>query len=89
MAHTACLVGLVSTVSGHHKNALGRGSISSRQITKLEQSTFILISMVTFSALFTFWVGWHPSAVNLPPGDVIFAQLACPLNDIIFSLHWE
>jgi hypothetical protein len=27
MAHTACRVCLVSTVSGRHKNALGRGSV--------------------------------------------------------------
>jgi hypothetical protein len=32
-------------------------------------------------------VGWHVSAVSLPPGDVTFAELACPLNDIIFCLH--
>jgi hypothetical protein len=37
------------------------------------------------SALFTFVVGWHASAVSLPSGDVIVAQLASPLNDIIFS----
>ncbi len=36
------LVDLVNTVSGWHKNALGRGSASSRYITKLEQSTFLL-----------------------------------------------
>jgi hypothetical protein len=23
-------------------------------------------------------VGWHASVVSLPPGDVNFAQLACP-----------
>jgi hypothetical protein len=40
MAHTACPVCLVSIVSGCRKNALGRGSISSMHITKLEQSTF-------------------------------------------------
>jgi hypothetical protein len=39
MAHTPCLVCLVSTVSGRFKNALGRGSTSSRHIAKLEQST--------------------------------------------------
>jgi hypothetical protein len=26
---------------------------------------------------------------RLPLGDVILAQPVCPLNDIIFSLHWE
>ncbi len=41
MACTACLVCLVSTVSGHCKNTLGRASTSSGHITKLEQSTFL------------------------------------------------
>jgi hypothetical protein len=27
---------------------------------------------------------WHARAVSFPPGDVILAQLACPLNDVIF-----
>ncbi len=48
MPHTACLVCLVSTVSGLHKNALGRGRASSKHITKLEQSTFLKISMNFF-----------------------------------------
>jgi len=41
-------------------------------------------------------VGWHASAVSLPPGDIIVAQLACPLNDVISSItnqslykHWH
>jgi hypothetical protein len=41
MARTACFVCLVSTVSGHLKNALGRGSASSWHITRLEKSTFL------------------------------------------------
>ncbi len=40
MAHTACLVCLVSTVSGCCKNAVRRGSASSRNIIKLEQPRF-------------------------------------------------
>ncbi len=44
MACIACLVGLISTVSGDNKkeaqNALGRSSASSGHITKLEQSRF-------------------------------------------------
>jgi hypothetical protein len=39
---------------------------------------------IRYSALFTLLVGWHISAVSLPPGDVILVQLACPLNDVIF-----
>jgi len=35
MAHTACLVCLVSSVSGCHKNVLGRDIASSGHITKL------------------------------------------------------
>ncbi len=45
MACTAYLVCLVSAVSGcskKAKNALGRGSASSRHTTKLEQSRFSL-----------------------------------------------
>jgi hypothetical protein len=38
MARTSCLVCLVGTVSGCHKNALGKGSTSSQHITKFEQS---------------------------------------------------
>ncbi len=41
MAHTARLVCLIRALSGHRKNALGRGSASSRHIAKLEQSTFL------------------------------------------------
>ncbi len=41
MAHTTCLVCLVSTVSDCHKNTLGRTSASNGHITKLEQSTFL------------------------------------------------
>jgi len=52
MAHTACLVCLVSIVSGHSKNALGRGSSSNGHITKLEQSTFLSISMVCGEFIF-------------------------------------
>jgi len=42
MAHTACLVCLVNTVSGCPKYALGRGSASSAHMTKLEKSRFSL-----------------------------------------------
>jgi hypothetical protein len=39
---------------------------------------------VSSSALFTLLVRWHACYVSLPPGDVFLAQLACPLNDVIF-----
>ncbi len=45
MGHTACLVCMVSTVSGCHKNAFGKGSACSGHKTKLEQCTFLQISM--------------------------------------------
>jgi hypothetical protein len=53
MTRITCLVCPASTVSGFCKNALGRGSASSRHLTKLEKAvgksdignnTFILIS---------------------------------------------
>jgi hypothetical protein len=42
MAHTACLVCLVTTATCRHKNAFGRGIASSRHITKLEAIYFSL-----------------------------------------------
>jgi hypothetical protein len=44
---------------------------------------------VCYSALITNLVGWHASAVSFPLSDVILAQLACPLSDIMFCLHSE
>ncbi len=49
----------------------------------------VLERWVRHFALFTFLVGWRVSAVSLPPGDAIFAQLACRLHDVIFLLHQE
>jgi hypothetical protein len=43
--------------------------------------------LVGYSALFTYLVGWHASAVSWPSSDIILAQLACPLNDVMFCLH--
>ncbi len=42
---------------------------------------------VCYSALFTNLVRWHTGAVSFPLSDVILAQLACPLSDIMFCLH--
>ncbi len=42
---------------------------------------------VSYSDLFTNLVGWHGSAVCFPLSDVILAQLACPLSDIMFCLN--
>jgi hypothetical protein len=42
---------------------------------------------VRYSALFTNLVGWHASAVSFTLSDVILAQLACPLSDVMFCLH--
>jgi hypothetical protein len=42
---------------------------------------------VRYTALFTNLVGWHASAVSFPLSDVILAQLACPLSDVMFCLH--
>jgi hypothetical protein len=34
-------------------------------------------------------VGRYASAVSITSDDAMFAQLGCPLNDIIFCLHQE
>ncbi len=56
MARTACLVCLVSTVSGRCKNALGRGSANSRHITKLEQSriSFYIFGLTTLDTTYLY-----------------------------------
>ncbi len=42
---------------------------------------------VRYSTLFTNLVRWHAGAVSFPPIDIILAQLACPLSDVMFCLH--
>jgi len=42
-----------------------------------------------YSVLFTYLGGWYASAVSFPISDVILAQLACPLSDIMFCLLEE
>ncbi len=42
---------------------------------------------VRYSALFTNLVGWHSGAVSFPLSDVILAQLACSLSDVMFYLR--
>ncbi len=54
MACTACLVCLVSTFSGYCKNAIGKGSASNMHITKLEQSTFLQISIANIAKFESF-----------------------------------
>ncbi len=39
---------------------------------------------VRYSALFKNLAGWHAGAVSFPLSDVILAELACPLSDIMF-----
>jgi hypothetical protein len=42
---------------------------------------------VHYSALFTNLVGWHTGAASFPLSDVILAQLAFPLSDVMFGIH--
>jgi hypothetical protein len=42
---------------------------------------------VRYSALFTNLVRWHAGVVSFSLNDVILAQLACPLSDVMFYLH--
>ncbi len=44
---------------------------------------------VRYSALFTNLVGWYASAVSFYRSDIILAQLASPLSDVMFCLHLE
>ncbi len=49
--------------------------------------TMFVERKVCYSALFTNLVRWHAGAVSFPLSDVILAQLACPLSDVMFCLH--
>jgi hypothetical protein len=42
-----------------------------------------------FLSFVYFLVEWYARAVSLHPGNVIFAQLAFLVNDVIFWLHLE
>jgi hypothetical protein len=42
---------------------------------------------VHYSAFLTNLVRWHTGAVSFPLSDVILAQLACPLSDVLLCLH--
>jgi hypothetical protein len=44
---------------------------------------------VCYSALFTNSVRWHTSAVSFPKSDIILAQLACSLSDVMFFYTQE
>jgi hypothetical protein len=51
---------------------------------RIEVKSMFVEEKVRYSAMFTYLVSWHASAVSFPPIDVILAQLACPLSDIMF-----
>jgi hypothetical protein len=55
-------------------------------VQKLPKQMFVE-RWASSSALYTLLVGWHVSVVSLPPGDVILAQLACPLNGVTICLY--
>jgi hypothetical protein len=42
---------------------------------------------VCFSDLFTNLVRWHANAVSFSQSDVILAQIACLLSDVMYCLH--
>ena len=54
----------------------------------MEHLTLMFVEReVRYSALVTNLVRWHASAVRFPLGDIILAQLACPLSDVMLCLH--
>jgi hypothetical protein len=42
---------------------------------------------VCYSTLFTNLVEWHAGTVSFPLSDVILAQVACPMSDVVICLH--
>ncbi len=75
MAHTACIVCFISTVNGRSK----------KKENALKDVALVAGTQQNLSNLYSLDIyGLHAGAVSLPPADVIFAQLAWPLNDVIF-----
>ncbi len=64
MTHTACLVCMVSTVSGCPQKTLGRASASNRHIIKLEQSTFFDIYDINKMKSFIRMITLHCNSVT-------------------------
>ena len=52
--------------------------------SKIDLKPMFVERKVHYSALFTNLVGWHAGAVSFPLSDVILAELASPLSDVIF-----
>ncbi len=48
--------------------------------------TFVGVNTNVCRVLFTNLVRWHASAISFPLSDIILAQLACPLSDVMFCL---
>jgi hypothetical protein len=63
--------------------------LNSHLPVNLLASAMFVERKVCYSALFINLAGWHTSAVSFPLSDVILAQLACPLSDVMFCLHSE
>jgi hypothetical protein len=76
MAHTACIVCFISTVNGCSKKKKENALKDVVLVAGTQQNSSNLYSLDIY--------GLHAGAVSLPPADVIFAQLSCPLNDVIF-----
>ncbi len=49
--------------------------------------TMFVERKVRYSALFTNLVRWHAGVVSFPLSDVILAQIARPLSDVMICLH--
>jgi hypothetical protein len=54
---------------------------------KLQDGEIFVERKVLYSALFINLVRWHTGDASLPLSDVILAQLAYPLSDVMFYLH--
>jgi hypothetical protein len=59
-------------------------AVNTLQLPKLAAYAMFVETKVSYSTLFTNLVRCHACAVSFPLSDVILAQLACPLNDIMF-----
>ncbi len=76
-----------SNICGQTLALLTNIRLSWEDTTRTNTIVMFVERQVCSSALFTYLVGWYASAVRLPSSDVILAQLACPLSDIMFCSY--
>jgi hypothetical protein len=61
-------------------------AVNTLQLPKLAAYAMFVETKVSYSTLLTNLVRCHVGTVSFPLSDIILAQIACPLSDVMFCL---